>query len=107
MVEQHTQPLVSLADAERRAVSLLPPMVLGYYASGAEDETTLTDNLASWRRWRILPRVLVDVSRVDTRAALCFFFSRRCRLLFQEAAAPLCAHPGGSDGNDEAGAPRG
>jgi len=36
-----------------------------------------------------------------------FFFSRRCRLLFQEAAAPLCAHPGGSDGNDEAGAPRG
>jgi isopentenyl diphosphate isomerase/L-lactate dehydrogenase-like FMN-dependent dehydrogenase len=73
MVEQHTRPLVSLADAERRAVSLLPPMVLGYYASGAEDETTLADNLASWRRWRILPRVLVDVSRVDTRAALCFF----------------------------------
>jgi len=73
MVEQQSQPLVSLADAERRAVSLLPPMVLGYYASGAEDETTLTDNLASWRRWRILPRVLVDVSRVDTRAALCFF----------------------------------
>ena len=41
MVEQQSQPLVSLADAERRAVSLLPPMVIGYYASGAEDETTL------------------------------------------------------------------
>ena len=76
MVEQSGPPLVSLADAERRAVSLLPPMVLGYYASGAEDETTLADNLASWRRWRILPRVLVDVSRVDTRAEL-WFPSRR------------------------------
>lgn len=47
-------------------------MVLGYYASGAEDEATLADNLASWRRWRILPRVLVDVSRVDTRVELGF-----------------------------------
>ena len=70
---QQQQKLVSLADAERRAVSLLPPMVLGYYASGAEDETTLADNLASWRRWRILPRVLVDVSRVDTGVELGFF----------------------------------
>ena len=75
--QQHSQPhqkLVSLADAERRAVSLLRPMVLGYYASGAEDEATLADNLTSWRRWRILPRVLVDVSRVDTRAELGFPF---------------------------------
>lgn len=62
--------LVSLADAERRAVSLLPPMVLGYYASGAEDEETLSENLRSWRRWRILPRVLVDVSRVDTTTTI-------------------------------------
>lgn len=62
--------LVSLADAERRAVSLLPPMVLGYYASGAEDEETLAENLRSWRRWRILPRVLVDVSSVDTSTSL-------------------------------------
>jgi isopentenyl diphosphate isomerase/L-lactate dehydrogenase-like FMN-dependent dehydrogenase len=69
--------LVSLADAERRAVALLPPMVLGYYASGAEDEATLRENLTSWRRWRILPRVLVDVSRVDTRVELEFCSRRR------------------------------
>lgn len=102
------QRLVSLADAERRAVSLLPAMVLGYYASGAEDEETLVDNLASWRRWRILPRVLVDVSRVDTSADMVFSssrggdqnpFSTKRRLSAPILVAPMAmmklAHPEG------------
>ena len=63
-------PFQSLADLEGLALAALPPMVAGYYASGAEDETTLADNRASWARWRILPRVMVDVSSVDSRAEL-------------------------------------
>ena len=63
-------PFQSLDDLERLAAGVLPPMVLGYYASGAEDEATLRDNRAAWRRWRLLPRVMVDVSRVDTSARL-------------------------------------
>ena len=60
----------SLADLERLAAAALPAMVAGYYASGAEDETTLADNRAAWGRWRILPRVMVDVSAVDCRVEL-------------------------------------
>src|SRR5947209_15493377 len=37
----------------------------GYYAGGAADEDTLADNMAAWRRLRIVPRVLVDVSQRD------------------------------------------
>ena len=40
-------------------------MVLGYYASGADSELTLKDNLLSYRRWQLLPRMLRDVSNID------------------------------------------
>jgi isopentenyl diphosphate isomerase/L-lactate dehydrogenase-like FMN-dependent dehydrogenase len=34
----------------------------GYFAGGADDEVTLRDNVAAFRRWRLRPRMLVDVS---------------------------------------------
>jgi 4-hydroxymandelate oxidase len=37
-----------------------------YIAGGAGDEITLADNIGAWRRWRLRPRVLVDVSAIDT-----------------------------------------
>jgi isopentenyl diphosphate isomerase/L-lactate dehydrogenase-like FMN-dependent dehydrogenase len=61
---------LSLADVERAALAVLPPPVLGYYASGAEDESTLAANVAAWRRWAFVPRVLVDVSAVDVSTSL-------------------------------------
>lgn len=70
-------PFQSLADLERLALAALPPMVAAYYASGAEDETTLAENRAAWARWRILPRVMVDVSAVDCRTEL--FGERKMR----------------------------
>jgi isopentenyl diphosphate isomerase/L-lactate dehydrogenase-like FMN-dependent dehydrogenase len=42
--------------------------VLGYFAGGAADEVTLRDNVAAWGRWRLRPRVLVDVDAVGTSA---------------------------------------
>src|SRR5690606_21438742 len=41
-----------------------------YYAGGAGDEVTLRDNAAAWERHRLRPRVLVDVSGVDTAATV-------------------------------------
>ena len=57
--------LVNVADFERRAAELLDAGVLGYYAGGAGDERTLRDNLAAFARYRLRPRVLVDVSGTD------------------------------------------
>ena len=37
-----------------------------YFRGGAGDESTLRDNLAAFARWKLRPRVLVDVAEVDT-----------------------------------------
>jgi isopentenyl diphosphate isomerase/L-lactate dehydrogenase-like FMN-dependent dehydrogenase len=59
---------ITVEDAERLAAERLEPGVLGYFAGGAGDEETLRENRAAWRRWRLVPRVLTDVSEVTTRA---------------------------------------
>jgi isopentenyl diphosphate isomerase/L-lactate dehydrogenase-like FMN-dependent dehydrogenase len=60
--------LINVADFERVAAEKLDAGVLGYFAGGAGDELTLRDNVAAWTRWRLRPRVLVDVSAVTTEA---------------------------------------
>ena len=60
--------LINVADFERVAAEKLDAGALGYFAGGAGDEVTLRDNVEAWRRWRLRPRVLVDVSEVTTAA---------------------------------------
>jgi len=57
-------------DFERVAAERLDAGALGYFAGGAGDERTLRDNVAAWGRWRLRPRVLVDVSGVSTRTEI-------------------------------------
>ena len=57
---------VSLDDYEAAASTLLPDGSLGYYAGGAGAELTLAENRAAWGRYALQPRMLVDVSSVDT-----------------------------------------
>ena len=54
-----------LADFEPLARLAMEPGAFDYVAGGAWDEVTLADNEAAWRRRRLRPRVLVDVSRID------------------------------------------
>ena len=54
------------ASLESRARQVLDRVVYEYFAGGADDESTLRDNEAAWRRIRLLPRVLRDVSTVST-----------------------------------------
>jgi isopentenyl diphosphate isomerase/L-lactate dehydrogenase-like FMN-dependent dehydrogenase len=61
---------INVADAERAAAEKLDAGSLGYFAGGAGEELTLRDNVEAWRRWRLRPRVLVDVSAVSTEAEL-------------------------------------
>jgi isopentenyl diphosphate isomerase/L-lactate dehydrogenase-like FMN-dependent dehydrogenase len=57
--------LISLADYERAAESLIEPGAFGYYVGGAGDEITLRDNVAAWRRRALRPRMLVGVGQRD------------------------------------------
>jgi 4-hydroxymandelate oxidase len=82
------------AELHRRARKMLPRGVYDYYAGGAGRERTLRANEKAWRQVWLAPRVLREVSSVDTST----------RLLGTAFATPLCvaptgyqrlAHPGG------------
>src|SRR5687768_2864484 len=61
---------INVADYERLAAAALDPGVHAYFAGGAGDERTLRDNVAAFTRWRLRPRVLVDVSEAGTATTL-------------------------------------
>jgi 4-hydroxymandelate oxidase len=57
---------VNLDDLERLASEKLPGPIFDFIAGGAEDEVTLRANRAAFEAVHLRPRVLVDVSHVDT-----------------------------------------
>jgi 4-hydroxymandelate oxidase len=56
---------LTIDDLHAIAAERLPRMAYDYYASGADDELTLGDNEAAWRRMRLRPKCLVDVGACD------------------------------------------
>ncbi|MCH7485181.1 MAG: alpha-hydroxy-acid oxidizing protein [Chloroflexi bacterium] len=56
----------NLLQLEALAREKLPPQVFDFIAGAAEDEITLARNRDAWQAIQILPRVLVDVSTIDT-----------------------------------------
>jgi 4-hydroxymandelate oxidase len=57
---------LSPKDFEAIARERMEPSAYEYYAGGANDETTLADNLAAFDRWVLKPRVLKNAEDVDT-----------------------------------------
>src|SRR3990172_625538 len=62
--------LLTLDDAERLAEAVVPADAWGYIAGGAGDERTLRWNREAFSRFRLRPRVLVDVSSVTTETTV-------------------------------------
>jgi len=58
---------ISLLDFEAMARRALPPAHWGYMASGVDDDLTLKANRDGFTHFRLRPRRLVDVSRIDLR----------------------------------------
>ncbi|XP_063715118.1 2-Hydroxyacid oxidase 1-like [Symsagittifera roscoffensis] len=77
-------PLVCLSDFEREARNILPRNALNYYKSGADEEHTLADNVAAFRRLRLIPRVLRDVEGVSLQGHA---------ILGQIVSSPICVAP--------------
>ena len=78
---------IRLFDFEELARQRLPQMVYDYIAGGAGDEITLRHNRECFEAIRLKPRVLVDVSRLDTSLEL---FGQR--LAFPILLAPTAYH---------------
>ena len=73
----------SIEDLRRAAKRRLPRAVFDFFDGGAEDEVTLRDNQAAYQRTRLVPKVLTDVSSIDTSTVL----------LGQPSALPLVIAP--------------
>jgi (S)-mandelate dehydrogenase len=61
---------LNIEDLRAMAKRRLPRAIFDFFDGGAEDETTLRDNCAAFRRVRLLPKVLVDVASVDMKMDL-------------------------------------
>jgi len=85
--------MFNLQDYEKAARQLLDPGVFAFVAGGACDEVTLRENRAAFDRWRLLPRVLVDVSAVDTSTTL----------LGRKVSVPVVVAPSAAHGDVGAG----
>jgi L-lactate dehydrogenase (cytochrome) len=59
-----------IADLRRVAKRRIPRPVFDYVDGAADEERTATANVEAFRLWRFQPRVLADVSEVDTSASL-------------------------------------
>ena len=86
---------VNIEDLRRMAKRRLPRSVFDFFDGGAEDEATLRGNRAAFERVRLLPRVLVDVSKVDTGVEI---FGARSNLPM--AIAPTGGIGAGRNGAD-------
>jgi 4-hydroxymandelate oxidase len=53
---------INLADVEALARERLSPLAWEYFEGGAEDEVTIAENVAAFRRIKLRPRVLADVA---------------------------------------------
>ena len=65
---QGQKPVTPIAyeELERQARERLSAEAYGYVAGGAGSEDTMRANLEAFRRWRIMPRMLRDVSQRTT-----------------------------------------
>jgi L-lactate dehydrogenase (cytochrome) len=62
--------ILNTRDMAQVAESVMDPPGWAYYASAADDEVTLRENEAAFGRLWLRPRVLVDVSNIDTSVEL-------------------------------------
>jgi len=93
-------------DVEARAKDLLDPGLYDYFAGGAGDEITLRDNVASWQRLALAPRVLMGVEHRDSSVTL--LGRRRAHpVLVAPMAYQRGAHPDAESGMARAAAATG
>lgn len=85
---------LNLHEFEEGAQEVLPPMAYDYYSSGANDEITLKENCEAYRRLKLAPRMLVDVSTRHLQAKI-FGDQVSMPVLIAPTAMQRMAHPDG------------
>lgn len=85
---------ICLADFEPLAKTKMSTMAWEYVTAGAADELTVLWNKEAYQRIRLKPRVLVDVSKLDTRVTL-FGQEHAFPILLAPTSSQTLTHPEG------------
>ncbi|WPH01266.1 Hypothetical protein R9X50_00410400 [Acrodontium crateriforme] len=80
--------ILCIADLERAASKKLPITAREFYNSGSTEQITVNENSTAYAKYRVRPRVLVDVSKADP--------STTC--LGRKVSFPLGVSPAGLQG---------
>ncbi|XP_059303885.1 glycolate oxidase-like [Lycium ferocissimum] len=86
--------VTNVMEYEILAKEKLPKMIYDYYASGAEDEWTLQENRNAFSRILFRPRILIDVSNIDTTTSV-LGFKISMPIMVAPTAMQKMAHPEG------------
>ena len=62
--------IINLFDLEKKFSLKIPKAINGYYSSGARDEVTLKRNREIFNNYELLPKLLRDVSNINTSTKL-------------------------------------
>ncbi|KAI8323649.1 hypothetical protein GQ54DRAFT_286057 [Martensiomyces pterosporus] len=97
---------VCIKDLEKLARGVMPSGAWGYYDSGANDEQTKLDNMLAFDNYRLHPRMLRDVSKIDT-ATTVLGQKMKTPLGIAPCAMHKLAHPEGELATSKAAAAHG
>ncbi|HEY8217971.1 MAG TPA: alpha-hydroxy acid oxidase, partial [Acidimicrobiia bacterium] len=81
--KQESELPADVAGFEAAAHDCVDAFAWEYLARGSGRDVTLRENLAAWERWTLLPRVLRDVSAIDTATTV----------LGERVSAPILVAP--------------
>jgi 4-hydroxymandelate oxidase len=90
-------PVADVMQFEPLARERLSQMAYDYIRSGGADEITMRKNRLGFERLALSPRVLVDVSEIDTRTSL-FGAELQCPMMLAPMAYQRVFHPTGELG---------
>ena len=66
----HQNIMSCLQDIEEKAKEIMPKYIFENYSSGANQMTTLKDNRKAFTKYKLKPRMLVDVSARNTKSSI-------------------------------------
>ncbi|MFI9117067.1 alpha-hydroxy-acid oxidizing protein [Streptomyces venezuelae] len=88
---------MTFAELEERARAALPPSVWSYVAGGAGDEYTQEANVAAFRNWGLVPRMMVGADRRDLTVDLFGLTLPSPLFMAPVGVIGLCAQDGHGD----------
>ena len=94
--------LLNVEDFHQAAKEKLSKMAYDYYRSGADDEITLQENTAAYRRIKLRPKMLVDVSHhgTDPNSCAVTLLNGQTKCSLPVLIAPTAMHRMADDGGE-------